>query len=117
MKKKLINIVQRIVELIVFILLILIIINLIKSRNGAFSNENADEKLNKAIKIFSSTDGMTLKEAISNIEGLENLEINEETGEYNIKIDGQEFLVISQETIPEDTNKNVTKGDLNEPKN
>ena len=55
-----------------------------------------------AIKTFSATDGMKLETAIRAIEGLQDLKINEETGEYNIKIDGQEFLVISQEIIPEE---------------
>lgn len=96
---------KTIIELVGIVLLILLIIYLVKSKNGILTNveyETAQEKLNVAIKRFSATDGMKLKTAIEEIEGLEDLQINEETGEYNIKIDGQEFFVVSKEIIPEE---------------
>lgn len=107
MSKKtiIITITKAIVELAGIILLILLIIYLIKSDHGILAKikeGTAQEKLDTAIKTFSSTDGMELKTALETIEGLDNLEINNETGEYNIKIDGQNFLVVSRELIPEE---------------
>lgn len=107
MSKKtiIITITKAILELAGIILLILLIIYLIKSENGILakiSEGTAQEKLDTAIKIFSSTDGMELKTALETIEGLDDLQINNETGEYNIKIDGQDFLVVSREIIPEE---------------
>lgn len=111
MSKKtiIITITKAIVELAGIILLILLIIYLIKSENGILakiSEGTAQEKLDTAIKIFSSTDGMELKTALETIEGLDDLQINNETGEYNIKIDGQDFLVVSREIIPEEEQEN-----------
>ena len=60
----------------------------------------AQEKLDTAIKVFSSTNE-TLEDSLRKIEGLDNLEIDE-SGMYNVKIDGEEFLVFSHEVIPED---------------
>ena len=59
-------------------------------------------KIDTAIKTFSSTEGMKLKTALETIDGLDDLQINNETGEYNMKIDGQDFLVVSREIIPEE---------------
>ena len=104
-KNAIIYVLKLIAELAVFILLILLIVHILHSDSGVLSKiqeGDAKEKLDAAIKVFSSTDGMKLEEAIRNIEGLEDLQINQETGEYTIKIDGQEFLVISQEIIPEE---------------
>lgn len=104
-KKIILGTTKLIVELAVLILLILLIVYLVKSDDGVLakiSEGTAGEKLDVAIKTFSATDGMKLETAIRAIEGLQDLKINEETGEYNIKIDGQEFLVISQEIIPEE---------------
>lgn len=108
------TITKTIIELVGIVLLILLIVYLFKSKNGIITSlerGTAQQKLNKAIKIFSSTDGMELKTALNEIEGLEDLQINEKTGEYNIKIDGQEFFVISTEIIPEEENslKNTTE--------
>ena len=86
---------------------------LLNKDTGIFSKIDegeAQEKLDTAIKIFSSTDGMKLEDAIRNIEGLEDLKINNETGEYNIKIDGQEFIVVSQEIIAEEVPENEVIG-------
>lgn len=107
-KEKIIGVLKVTIQLLILIALILFIIYLIKSDNGVLAkiNEgNAGEKLDTAIKIFSSTDGMKLDEALRSIEGLEHLDIKEETGEYNMKIDGQEFLVISREVVPEGEEK------------
>ncbi len=115
MKKKIaVQTIKLILELTMSILLILIIIYLINSNDGILSQidrGNASEKLETAIKTFASTDGMKLDTAIKNIKGLENLEINEETGEYKITIDGQEFLVFSKEIIPEEQEKEVGEKD------
>lgn len=111
-KEILINIIKIIIELAVLILLILWIMSLLNGDTGVFSKVDegeAQEKLDTAIKIFSSTDGMKLEEALRSIEGLEDLQINNETGEYHIKIDGQEFMVISQEIIPEEEVANEVK--------
>ena len=76
-----------------------------------FKNGNASskEKLDEAIKTFASSDGVKLEDILKNIEGFEDLQINKEKGEYNIKIDGQEFIVISRELIPEDGGKDEQK--------
>ena len=107
-KEKIIFAIKLIIELAVFILLILTIMYLVKSKDGILAKieqGTAKEKLDMAIKIFSSTDGMKLETAIRAIEGLEDLTITEETGEYNLKIDGQEFMVISKEILPEEEEK------------
>lgn len=107
-----IYILKIIIELAVFILLILWIMSLLNNEKGILSKINrgeAQEKLDTAIKIFSSTDGMKLEDAIRSIDGLEDLQINNETGEYNIKIDGQEFMVISQENVLEEELANEVK--------
>jgi len=106
MSKKtiIITITKAIAELAGIILLIGLIVYLVKSENGILakiSEGTAQEKLDTAIKTFSSTEGMKLKTALETIDGLDDLQINNETGEYNIKIDGQEFLVISKEVVPE----------------
>jgi len=109
-KEKIIFVLKLLLELVVFVLLILGIIYLVRSEDGILAKIDkgqASEKLDEAIKIFSSTDGMELEDAIRSIEGLQDLEINKETGEYNVKIDGQEFLVISQEIIPEEEQANM----------
>lgn len=122
-KQTVIFILKLILELTVLILLVLVIIHLVKSENGILAKidkGNASEKLDTAIKIFSSTDGMKLEIALRAIEGLNSLEANEETGEYNIKIDGQDFLVISRELVPEEKSievKEVTEGEKNGKKN
>ena len=111
-KEIIIYIIKIIIELAVFILLILWIKRLLNKDTGIFlkiDEGEAQEKLDTAIKIFSSTDGMKLEDAIRSIEGLEDLQINNETGEYNIKIDGQYFIVISQEIIPEEEMANEVK--------
>ncbi len=97
------KILKGIVELTVFILLILWIIQLIRANDGVLAKSTegaAQEKLDEAIRIFSAKDGIDLKTALEAIEGLEDLQINYETGEYNIKIDGQDFFVVSREIIP-----------------
>lgn len=114
MSKKtiIITITKAIVELAGIILLILLIIYLIKSDNGILAKIDqgtAQEKLDVAIKTFSSTDGMELKTALEAIEGLDDLQINNETGEYNIKIDGQDFLVVSKEVIPEEEQNKINE--------
>ncbi len=111
MSKKtiIITITKAVAELAGIILLVGLIIYLIKSENGILakiSEGTAQEKLDTAIKTFSSTDGMQLKTALETIEGLDYLQINNETGEYNIKIDGQDFLVVSREIIPEEEQEN-----------
>lgn len=109
-KERIIFVIKLIIELAVFVLLILGIIYLIKSDEGVLAKiteGDAKEKLDVAIKTFAATDGMKLEDSIRSIEGLEDLQINEETGEYNIKIDGQEFKVISKEIIPEEETNNI----------
>ena len=104
-KKQVINILKWILQLAVLILLIAGIVYLLKSDNGVLAKidaGNASEKLDIAIKTFSSSEGIKLEDAIKSIDGLDDLQVDEETGEYRIKIDGQEFLVISQEIIPEE---------------
>ncbi len=110
-KRIVITIIKSIIELTVLVVLILWIVSLIKAEDGILAKRNAgtaQEKLDTAIRIFSSTDGMELKTALEDIEGLEDLQINLETGEYNIKIDGQDFMVISKEIIPEEEQDNIT---------
>ena len=111
MSKKtiIITITKAIAELAGIILLIGLIVYLVKSENGILakiSEGTAQEKLDTAIKTFSSTEGMKLKTALETIDGLDDLQINNETGEYNIKIDGQDFLVVSREIIPEEEKEN-----------
>ena len=111
MSKKtiIITITKAIAELAGIILLIGLIVYLVKSENGILakiSEGTAQEKLDTAIKTFSSTEGMELKTALETIDGLDDLQINNETGEYNIKIDGQDFLVVSKEIIPEEEQEN-----------
>ena len=111
MSKKtiIITITKAIAELAGIILLIGLIVYLVKSENGILakiSEGTAQEKLDTAIKTFSSTEGMKLKTALETIDGLDDLQINNETGEYNIKIDGQDFLVVSKEIIPEEEQEN-----------
>lgn len=111
MSKKtiIITITKAIAELAGIILLIGLIVYLVKSENGILakiSEGTAQEKLDTAIKTFSSTEGMKLKTALETIDGLDDLQINNETGEYNIKIDGQDFLVVSREIIPEEEQEN-----------
>lgn len=108
-KKTIKDIIKIIIELVVLILLILFIIYLLKSENGVLASINqgeANEKLEEAVKLFTSTEGLKLEDAIRRIEGLEELKIDEETGEYNIKIDGQKFLIVSQEVKPEEGEEN-----------
>ena len=111
MSKKtiIITITKAILELAGIILLIGLIVYLIKSENGILariSEGTAQEKLDTAIKAFLSTEGMELKTALETIDRLDDLQINNETGEYNIKIDGQDFLVVSKEIIPEEEQEN-----------
>lgn len=111
MSKKtiIITITKAIAELAGIILLIGLIVYLVKSENGILakiSEGTAQEKLDTAIKTFSSTEGMELKTALETIDRLDDLQINNETGEYNIKIDGQDFLVVSREIIPEEEKEN-----------
>ena len=106
MKKKEIAIclLKLVLELAVLVLLILIIIHLINAKDGVLSKieeGTALEKLQVAVKIFNSTPNMKLEEAINRIEGLEELEYHQETGEYFIKIDGQDFLVLNKEITAE----------------
>lgn len=110
-KRTIKKILKCIVELAVFTLLILWIVQLVRADDGVLAKSAegpAQEKLDEAIRIFSATDGMELKTALESIEGLEDLQINYETGEYTIKIDGQDFFVVSRELIPEEelNNKN-----------
>ena len=111
-KEKIIFVIKLILELAVFILLVLIIIHLTKSETGVLAR-NAKEKLDTAIKIFTSTDGMKLEDSLRSIEGLNDLQIDNETGEYSVKIDGQEFLVISREIIPEEEQNKISEGEEN----
>ena len=76
MSKKtiIITITKAIAELAGIILLIILIIYLIKSDNGILAKINegtAQEKLDTAIKTFSSTEGMKLKTALETIDGLD----------------------------------------------
>ena len=115
-KEKIIFFMKLILELAVFILLVLIIIHLTKSETGVLARideGNAKEKLDTAIKIFTSTDGMKLEDSLRSIEGLNDLQIDNETGEYSVKIDGQEFLVISREIIPEEEQNKISEGEEN----
>jgi len=93
------------IELVILIALILCIIYLVKSDDGILAKPNrgsAKEKLDIAIKTFTTTEGMDLEVALKQIQGIDDLQINKETGEYNIKIDGEDFLVISREITPEE---------------
>ena len=103
-REKAIYVLKLILELAVLVLLILVVIYLIKSKNGILSsikNGSAEEKLDMAIKTFTSAEGMQLKQVIESIDGLKDLEINEDTGEYKMKIDGQEFIIFSREIVAE----------------
>lgn len=103
--KTLIKGIKIILEVAIVATLLLAIIYVIQSKDGVLSKiqqGTAKEKLDDAIKIFSITDGTKLEDTIKEIEGLENLEINEETGEYKMKIDGEEFMVVSKEILAEE---------------
>ncbi len=97
--KKVFKVIKTIIELAIVVAFIAVIVYLFN--NGILGNstyEQAQSKLDTAMKIFASTD-MTLEEALNDIEGLESLEIDEENGMYTLVIDGVDFLVISQEIV------------------
>lgn len=91
-----------VIEIAVFIFLAIIIVNLINANKDILAKnkeENAKDKIDKAIKTFATSNNSTLEDAINNVDGVTDLEVNEETGEYKIKVDGQEYTVITQEVI------------------
>lgn len=98
-KKIVFNIISITIQIFIFIVLVCIIIKLLNLNE---EQSDAKEKLNEAIKIYTSSYEAKLEDIIRNIKGFEQLQINKETGEYNIKIDGQDFIVVSQEIIQEE---------------
>ena len=110
-KEIIIYVFKLMIEVAVLILLSLLIINLIKSDNGLIDNGekySAKEKVQEAVRIFSSTEGMTIEEALRQIEGLENIVVDKEAGEYEVIVDGQHFFVTSKELVTEE-NKDIEK--------
>ena len=102
MKPKTKRILKIIIEAIVFIILATIIVNLLKENKDIIANnkeENAQDKLDKVIKTFSTSNNSTLEDIITNTEGVETVKINKETGEHIVKIDGKEYTIVSQEII------------------
>lgn len=109
-KESMIDIIKIILEIAVLVLLSLTIIYLIKSDNGLLASREkstAKEKIQEAIQKFWVSDGMTIEEALRQIEGLENIDANVEQGEYKIIVDGQQFFVTRKELIPEDEENNA----------
>ena len=109
-KESMIDIIKIILEIAVLVLLSLTIIYLIKSDNGLLAScekSTAKEKIQEAIQKFWVSDGMTIEEALRQIEGLENIDANVEQGEYKIIVDGQQFFVTRKELIPEDEENNA----------
>ena len=60
------------------------------------SQKNASEKLDAAIKAYSAAkeEDPNIETYLRRIEGLEELEVNEEAGTAELKIDGQGFFVV-----------------------
>ena len=88
------------IELIILGLLIATIIYLFKAEDGIISETSRNpgqEKLDAAIRKYAAADDMELDEAIKEIEGFEELTIDENTGIYTVKIDGQIYTVIKHE--------------------
>ena len=113
MKKKIITkIIKNLLELVLLLALIGVIIYLIKSPNGVIGRMNqksAAEKLDAAINNFvNSEGGKDLEEYLREIEGLEKIEANRETGMIDLTIDGQMFLVVVSGSNPEE----IKEGDI-----
>ena len=115
MKPKTKRILKIIIEAIVFIILAIIIVNLLKENKDIIANnkeENAQDKLDKVIKTFSTSNNSTLEDIITNTEGVETVKINKETGEHIVKIDGKEYTIVSQEIIfDENVTNNNNEGE------
>lgn len=102
MKQKIKKILITVLEIAIFVILALVIFNLVKANKDTVSKnkeENARDKLDKAIKIYSSSDNMTLEDSINNIEGVTNLTVDKEAGLYTVELDGKEYTVVSKEII------------------
>lgn len=115
MKPKTKRILKIIIEAIVFIILAAIIVNLLKENKDIIANnkeENAQDKLDKVIKTFSTSNNSTLEDIITNTEGVETVKINKKTGEHIVKIDGKEYTIVSQEIIfDENVTNNNNEGE------
>lgn len=113
MKKKTISkVIKNLLELVLLLALIGVIIYLIKSPNGVIGRMNqksAAEKLDAAINNFVNSEGeKDLEEYLREIEGLEKIEANRETGMIDLTIDGQMFLVVVSGSNPEE----IKEGDI-----
>lgn len=100
--KKTKKILITLIEIAIFIVLALIIIYLIKENKDIISKnkeQNAKDKLDKAIKVFTTSKNSTLEDSINNIEGATNLTVNKEAGTYTVELDGQKYTVVSKEII------------------
>ena len=114
--KKVLKLFMVLIKLAIFIGLVATIVYLLKSENGLLAKNKksiAQEKLDAAMKTFAADDNLSLEAALRQIEGLESLDIDEESGTYNMKIDGQDFLVVSQEVIPDDQKEDNEDGGEN----
>lgn len=107
-REKIIFCVKLLLELVVFVLLILTIIYLTSSDNGIeeqINKTSTEEKIDEAIRIFTSTQGMKLEEVLKNIEGIEEITMIAHNKEYKVKIDGREFMVVKDELGNKEQNK------------
>ncbi len=105
-------IIKIIIKLAILAGLIWAIYHLLFSENGliAKSGRNAAQtKLDEALKRFSADSELTLEDALNQIDGIDELNINEESGMYTMKIDGYEFMVMKQEMKPEDEKQEEKK--------
>ena len=110
-REKIIFCVKLLLELVVFVLLILTIIYLTSSDNGI------EEKIDEAIRIFTSTQGMKLEEVLKNIEGIEEITMIAHNKEYKVKIDGREFMVVKDELGNKEQNKEEGEENVQEDEN
>ncbi len=102
MKQKTKKILITVLEIAVFIVLAVIIFCLVRENKDTVAKnkeENAKDKLDKAIKVFTSSNNITLEDSINSIEGVTNLTVDKEAGLYTVELDGQEYTVVSKEII------------------
>lgn len=83
------------------VLLAIIIVLVIQNKDIFAKNKenNAKDKLDTAIKVQSTSENKTLLEAINEVDGVEKIEADEKNGEYKVEIDGEQFVIVTQEII------------------
>ncbi len=96
---------QAVIWICSLVILVILIFYIIQGYKNIIINPK--DKLDMAIKDFTLNPKKSLEEAIQEIEGIENLEMDEEIGLYEITIDGQKFVVISSE--PKENNEEIVE--------